>query len=297
MLKVPAFESNPYYPKIKIIGVGDTGYRIINKMVREQIRDIEFIAINSETQTQATVEAAMRIQIGRESRDEIKQTISGIDLLVIIAGLGDCASTSSGELVAEIARESGVLTIAMVTTPFSFEGMRRSRVAKEGIARLLRKVDSLFIIHNNLLMNFYDRRMDANNAFKMSDKVFRQAVRAIVEIVTVDGLIQLDFTDFKTVMKDAGTAWISIGRGMGDKRATDAAKEALASPLFDVSIHSTKSVLFKIVGSADLTLYDVNQAAEVIKQSVDPETNIIFGVDRDPAIGNEVRITLIGTGS
>ncbi len=295
MLKVPAFESNPHYPKIKIIGVGDTGCRIINKMVPEQIRDIVFIAINSEAQ--ATTEAAMRIQIGRESRDEIKQTISGIDLLVIIAGLGDCDSTSSGELVAEIARESGVLTIAMVTTPFSFEGMRRSRVAKEGIARLLRKVDSLFIIHNNLLMNFYDRRMGANIAFKMSDEVFRQAVRAIAEIVTVDGLIQLDFTDFKAVMKDAGTAWISIGRGMGDKRATDAAKEALASPLFDVSIHSTKSVLFKIVGSADLTLYDVNQAAEVIKQSVDPETNIIFGVDRDPAIGNEVRITLIGTGS
>ena len=296
MSKVPAFESSPYCPKIRVIGIGDTGCRIVNKMVPEQIRDIEFIAINPEAQPQTIDEAAISIRIGKESRDEIKQMISDTDFLVIVAGMGDCDSTSSGELVAEIARECGILTVAMVTTPFSLEGKDHSKMAEKRIKWLLGEVDSLFIIHNNHLVHVSDHKISVDSAIWVSDEVVRQAVRAIAEVVTADGLIQLDFTDVESVMKDAGHAWMSVGIGTGDKRATDAAKKALASLLFDVSIHSTKAVLFKIIGSADLTLYEVNQAAEIIKQSVDPEANIIFGVDRDPAIGNEVRITLIGTG-
>ncbi len=198
--------------------------------------------------------------------------------------------------VAEVAKESGALTIAVVTKPFTFEGSHRSEVAKDGIAKLLPKVDTLIIIPNDKLLDLCDQKTGVDSAFKMADDVLRHGVQAISEVITVPGVINLDFADVKAVMKDAGPAWMSIGRGTGKNRAVDAAKEALASPLLDVTIDGSKGVLFNVVGGSDLSLYEVNEAAEVIKQAVDPDANIIFGVAQDPSMGSDVRITLITTG-
>jgi cell division protein FtsZ len=195
-----------------------------------------------------------------------------------------------------VAKQSGALTIAIVTKPFSFEGSHRCQVAEEGIARLLTKLDTLIIIPNDRLLSLCDSQTNVDNAFRLADDVLRHGVQAISEVITVPGLINLDFADIKAVMKDAGPAWMSIGIGSGKNRAMDAAKEALASPLLDVSIDGSKGVLFNIVGGSSLTLFEVNEAAEVIQEAVDPDANIIFGVAHDPTMSKEVRITLIATG-
>ena len=205
-------------------------------------------------------------------------------------------ATGSASVVAEVAKESGALTIAVVTKPFSFEGAHRSEVAKDGIGRLLGKVDTLIIIPNDRLLDLCDQKMGVDNAFKMADDVLHHGVQAISEVITVPGMINLDFADVSAVMKDAGPAWMSIGRGSGKNRAVDAAKEALASPLLDVTIEGSKGVLFNVVGGSDLTLFEVNEAAEIVRNAVDPDANIIFGVAHDPSMGSDVRITLIATG-
>jgi len=309
-----SFAPNP--AKIKVIGLGGGGCNAVTRMVQEGIQGVEFIAMNTDAQAMALTEAPIRVQLGEritrglgvggdhslgqkaaeETRDELKEVVSGADMVFITAGMGGGTGTGAAPTVAEIAKQSGALTIAVVTKPFTFEGTNRTKVADEGIINLLNKVDTLIIIPNDRLLDLCDQKTGVDSAFRMADDVLRHGVQAISEVITVPGLINLDFADVKAVMKDAGPAWMSIGRGSGQNRAVDAAKEALASPLLDVSASGSKGVLFNIVGSNTLSLFEVNEAAGVIKQAVDPEANIIFGVAQDPTMDKDVRITLIATG-
>jgi cell division protein FtsZ len=231
-----------------------------------------------------------------ESHDEIKQAIAGADMVFITAGMGGGTGTGSAPLVAEIAKQSGALTIAFVTKPFKFEGTHRNQVAEEGISNLIDKVDALIIIPNESLLEISDQMTSIDSAFKMADEVLFHGVRAIAEVVTVPGLINVDFASVRTVMKDAGPAWMSIGKGSGSNRAVDAAKKALTSPLMDISIQGAKRVLYNITSGGNLTLAEVKSAAEIIQRAVDPQANIIFGVVIAPSMGNEVQLTLIATG-
>ena len=309
-----SFVANP--AKIKVIGLGGGGSNAITRMVREEIQGVEFIAMNTDAQALAITEAPVRIQLGEkltrglgvggdctlgqraaeESRDELRELVSGADMVFVTGGMGGGTGTGAAPVIAEIAKQSGALTIAVVTKPFSFEGVHRTQVANEGITRLLGKVDTLIIIPNDRLLALCDQKTGVDSAFKLADDVLRHGVQAIAEVITTPGLINLDFADVKSIMKDAGPAWMSIGTGTGQNRAIDAAKQALASPLLDVSINGSKAVLFNVVGGSSLTLFEVNEAADVIRQAVDPEANIIFGVAHDPAMDNDVRITLIATG-
>ncbi len=309
-----SFVANP--AKIKVIGLGGGGSNAITRMVREDIQGVEFIAMNTDAQALAVTEAPVRIQLGEkltrglgvggdhnlgqkaaeESREELQELVGGADMVFVTSGMGGGTGTGAAPTVAEIAKQSGALTIAVVTKPFSFEGVHRTQVANEGITRLMGKVDTLIIIPNDKLLTLCDQKTGVDSAFKLADDVLRHGVQAIAEVITTPGLINLDFADVKSIMKDAGPAWMSIGRGSGQNRAIDAAKEALASPLLDVSINGSKAVLFNVVGSTSLSLFEVNEAADIIRQAVDPEANIIFGVAHDPEMDNDVRITLIATG-
>ena len=309
-----SFAPNP--AKIKVIGLGGGGCNAITRMVQEEIQGVEFIAMNTDAQAIALTEAPIRIQLGEksskglgaggdhtlgkkaaeESHDELKEVISGADMVFITCGMGGGTGTGAAPVVAEIAKQSGALTIAVVTKPFAFEGTHRCQIATEGIANLLNKVDTLIIIPNDRLLNLCDQKTGVDSAFKLADDVLRHGVQAISEVITVPGMINLDFADVKSVMQDAGPAWMSIGRGSGQNRAVDAAKEALASPLLDVSASGSKGVLFNVVGGNNLTLFEVNEAAEVIKQAVDCDANIIFGVAHEESMDKEIRITLIATG-
>ncbi|MFC1908467.1 cell division protein FtsZ [Chloroflexota bacterium] len=309
-----SYVANP--AKIKVIGIGGGGCNAVTRMVREEIQGVEFIAMNTDAQALDICEAQACLQLGdkltkglgvggdhdmgqkaaEESRDDLREVVTGADMVFVTAGMGGGTGTGAAGVVAEIAKQSGALTIAVVTKPFSFEGNHRTQVADEGIARLLGKVDTLIIIPNDRLLALCDQKTGVDSAFQMADDVLRHGVQAIAEVITTPGMINLDFADVKAVMKDAGPAWMSIGRGTGQNRAADAAKEALASPLLDVSIDGSRAVLFNVVGGSSLTLFEVNQAADVIKEAVDPEANIIFGVAHEPGMDNEVRITLITTG-
>lgn len=309
-----SFVANP--AKIKVIGLGGGGCNAVTRMVQEGIHGVEFLAMNTDAQALAICEAQTNVQLGgkltkglgaggdpgtgqkaaEESRDELKDLVSGADMVFITAGMGGGTGTGAASVIADIAKQSGALTIAVVTKPFSFEGAHRCQVAEEGITRLLGKVDTLIIIPNDRLLALCDQKTGVDSAFSMADDVLRHGVQSIAEVITTPGMINLDFADVKAVMKDAGPAWMSIGRGTGQNRANDAAKEALASPMLDVSIEGSKAVLFNVVGGSSLTLYEVNQAADVIKQAVDPNANIIFGVAHEPEMDNEVKITLIATG-
>src|SRR3989338_5852921 len=278
----------PSGAKIKVVGTGGAGCNAITRMVREQIRGVEFIAMNTDAQALAITEAAVRIQLGEritrglgaggdhlmgrkaaeESRDEIKQCMAGADMVFITAGMGGGTGTGSIPMVAEVAKQSGALTIAIVTKPFTFEGTHRSRTADEGIMDLIEKVDTLVIIPNDRLLELCDQKTGVDTAFKMADECLHHGVQAIAEVVTVPGLVNLDFADIRTIMREAGPAWMSIGHGSGQNRAVDAAKQALASPLLEVSMEGANGVLFNIAGSSSLTLHEVNNAAEIIRQAV-----------------------------
>ena len=306
----------PSGAKIKVVGCGGAGCNAVTRMVRQQIRGVEFIALNTDAQHLAITEAPVRIQIGEkltrglgaggdhkigqksaeENRDEIRQLLSGSDMIFITAGMGGGTGTGSFSVVAEIAKQSGALTIGIVTKPFSFEGAHRAQVAEEGIAAGITKVDTMVVIPNDRLLDMCDHKMGVDAAFKLADEVLCHGVQAIAEVITVPGLINLDFADVRTVMKDAGPSWMSIGRGSGQNRAVDAAKEALSSPLLDVQVTGARGVLFNVAGDDTLSLFEVQNAAEVIKQAVDPEANIIFGVTVDTNLSNQVRLTLIATG-
>ena len=285
-------------------------------MVREQIRGDEFIAMNTDAQHLEITEAAERVQLGEritrglgaggdaklgrnaaeESADEIKRLLEGADMVFIAAGMGGGTGTGSAPLVAEVAKRSGALTIAIVSKPFSFEGARRTQVAEEGIANLVERVDSLVIIPNDRLLDLCDKKTSVDGAFRMADEVLCRGVQAIAEVITVPGLVNLDFADVRAVMRNAGPAWMSIGHGSGQNRAADAAKEALSSPLLDISMDGAKGILFNVAGGSTLSLFEVQSAADLVRQAVDPEANIIFGVILDPNMGNEVRLTLVATG-
>ncbi len=301
--------------RIKVIGLGGSGCNAVTRMVREQLHGVEFIAMNTDAQHLEITEATQRIQIGEkltrglgaggdhtighkaaeESRDLIRDAVSGSDMIFITAGMGGGTGTGAAPIVAEMAKQTGALTIAVVTKPFTFEGTHRSKTAEDGINGLMEKVDTLIIIPNDRLLDLCDQKMSVDGAFRLADEVLHHGVQAIAEVITVPGLINLDFADVRTIMKDAGPAWMSIGRGTGQNRAVDAAKQALASPLLDVSMQGAKGVLFNISG-ANLTLYEVNNAAEVIRKAVDPSANVIFGVVMDANMGNDVRLTLVATG-
>ena len=306
----------PSGANIKVIGLGGAGCNAITRMVREQIRGVEFIAMNTDAQHLAVTEAAVRIQLGEqstrglgaggdhlvgrkaaeESLEQIKQAVAGADMAFITAGMGGGTGTGSASVVAQAVKLTGALTIAVVTCPFDFEGNHRNDVAEKGVMELIDKVDTLVIIPNDRLFDLCDQKVGVDGAFRLADDILCHAVQAIAEVVTVPGLINLDFADIRTVMKDAGPAWMSIGRGSGTNRAKEAAKEALSSPLLDVSMEGAKGVLFNVAGGSSLTLYEVNDAAEIIKQAVDPEAIVIFGVVLDPNMGNDVRLTLVATG-
>ncbi len=303
--------------KIKVIGCGGGGCNAVTRMVRENIRGVEFIAMNTDAQALAITEAPTRVQLGEkatrglgaggdnkmghkaaeESREELRQLVAGSDMVFITAGMGGGTGTGSAPVVAELAKETGALTIAIVTKPFGFEGTHRMKVAEEGIAELMPRVDTLVLIPNDRLFDICDAKTGVDGAFRMADEVLCNGVQAIAEVITVPGLINLDFADVRSVMKDAGPAWMSIGKGGGgSNRAVEAAKMALTSPLLDVSIEGSKGVIFNITGDSSLTLYEVNAAADVIRKSVDPDANVIFGVSIDENMGKDVRMTLIATG-
>jgi|WetSurMetagenome_2_1015567.scaffolds.fasta_scaffold04311_8 cell division protein FtsZ len=308
------FNSSPV--KIKVIGIGGGGCNAVTRMIREQVRGVEFVAMNTDAQALQFTEAPIQIQLGEkstrglgaggdnrmgekaaeENRDEIKSVLSGSDMVFITCGMGGGTGTGAAPVVAEIAKQMGALTIAVVTKPFTFEGTHRRKTAEDGIAKMTPRCDTLIMIPNDRLLDMCNDKTGIDSAFKMADDVLRHGVQAISEVVTVPGLINLDFADVRAITKDAGPAWMSIGTGSGKNRAIDAAKEALASPLLDVAITGARGVLFNVVGGDTLTLYEVNEAAEIIKKAVDPAANIIFGVAKDERLDNEVRITLIATG-
>ncbi len=309
-----SFVANP--AKIKVMGLGGGGCNAVTRMVRENIQGVDFIAMNTDAQALAICEAPECVQLGpkltkglgaggdhvigqkaaEENRDDIRELVDGADMVFLTAGMGGGTGTGSIPIIADISKHTGALTIAVVTKPFGFEGTHRMETAEEGIEGLVDKVDTLIIIPNDRLLTLCDHKTGVDSAFKLADDVLRHGVQAIAEVITTPGVINLDFADVRAIMQDAGPAWMSIGRGTGQNRAVDAAKEALASPLLDVSIEGSTAVLFNVVGDTNLTLFEVNQAADVIKAAVDQDANIIFGVAHDASMDNEVRITLITTG-
>ena len=302
--------------RIKVIGLGGGGSNAVTRMVRDGVAGVEFIAMNTDAKSLAITEAPIRIQLGEklvrglgaggdhhvgqkaaeECRDEIKEVVDGAEMVFITAGMGGGTGTGSASVVAEVAKKSGALTIAVVTKPFGFEGSHRMAVAEDGIKTLLPLVDTLIIIPNDRLFTLCDQKTGVDAAFRLADEVLANGVQAIAQVITVPGMINLDFADVRAIMKDAGPAWMSIGKGSGENRAVDAAQSALASPLLDVSVSGAKAVLFNVTGGDNLSLFEVNQAAEIIKQSVDPDANIIFGVVRDSTMDKDIKITLIATG-
>ncbi len=306
----------PTPARIKAIGIGGAGSNAITRMVREGIKGVDFIAMNTDGQALALAEAPTRIQLGEkltkglgaggdhkigtkaadESRSIIEDLMQGADMVFVAAGMGGGTGTGGIPVVAEVAKQSGALTIAVVTKPFTFEGTHRAQVAEEGMVNLSSKVDTLIIIPNDRLLQLCDAKTSVDNAFRLADDALLLGVQAISEVVTIPGLINLDFADIKSVMKDAGPAWMSVGKAGGQSRAAEAAKAALASPLLDVSVNGATGVLFNITGGPSLTLFECNEAAQVISQAVDPNANIVFGVVFDPKMDSEVRITVIATG-
>jgi len=306
----------PTPAKIKAIGIGGGGCNAVTRMVREGIKGVDFIATNTDGQALALAEAPTRIQLGEkltkglgvggdhkigakateESHQIIEELVENADMVFISAGMGGGTGTGGIPVVAEIAKQTGALTIAVVTKPFAFEGAHRAQVAEEGLVNLSSKVDTLIIIPNDRLLQLCDAKTTIDSAFKLADDALLLGVQAISEVVTVPGLINLDFADIKSVMKDSGPAWMSVGKGSGQNRAAEAAKTALASPLLDVSVKGARGVLFNITGGPSLTLFECNEAAQVISQAVDPGANVIFGVVFDPKMDSEVRITAIATG-
>jgi cell division protein FtsZ len=303
-------------PPIKVIGVGGGGSNSVDRMIQERLYGVEFVAVNTDAQALARSQAPMRIRIGdkltkglgvggdptigtraaEESHDELNEAVRGAEMVCITAGMGGGTGTGAAPVVAELARQAGALTVAVVTKPFGFEGAKRRRQAEEGIERLQDKVDTLIVIPNDRLLSICDQRVTFAQAFHEADGVLHQGIRGISELITRPGLINLDFADVKKIMQAAGPALLAIGRGQGENRAVEAAKQAISSPLLDASIQGARGVLFNVTGPEDLLLFEVNMAAQVINEVVDPDAEIIFGAVLDDALGEEVQITVIATG-
>ncbi|XTZ09633.1 MAG: cell division protein FtsZ [cyanobacterium endosymbiont of Rhopalodia yunnanensis] len=302
--------------KIKVIGVGGGGCNAVNRMIESALIGIEFWAINTDAQALSQSAAPQRLQIGQkltrglgaggnpsigtqaaeESRDEIAHALENTDLVFITAGMGGGTGTGAAPIVAEVAKEMGCLTVGVVTRPFTFEGRRRTTQATEGVNNLQNNVDTLIVIPNNQLLQVIPPDTPLQEAFLTADNILRQGVQGISDIITIPGLVNVDFADVRAVMADAGSALMGLGTGSGKSRANDAAVQAISSPLLEHSIKGAKGVVFNITGGNDLTLHEVTTAAETIFEVVDPEANIIFGAVIDPVLQGEVIITVIATG-
>ena len=301
---------------IKVVGVGGGGSNAVSRMFKERVPGIDYMVVNTDNQALLLCDVPLRIRIGdqitegkgvggnpdlgmraaEESREDMHEALRDSDMVFVAAGMGGGTGTGASPVLAQIVKEAGALTVGVVTTPFSFEGVRRSRIAEEGIKLLKQHVDTLLVIPNERLHVICDEEITAENAFKMADDVLRLGVQSIAELVTVPGDINLDFADVQSVMRDAGPAWMSIGWGVGENRAKDAAQQAISNPLLDVSIEGAKGVLFNITGGSDLRLSELHEAAEVIQRVVDPNANIIFGMVTELKMENEIKLTVIATG-
>ena len=301
---------------IKVIGVGGAGTNAVNRMVDSGIRGVEFIAVNTDRQALLLSKASSKIQIGEkitrglgaganpdigaqaaeESKAEITEALRGADMVFVTAGMGGGTGTGAAPIVASCAKEMGILTIGVVTKPFTFEGKKRLTQAERGIESLKGKVDTLVVIPNDKLLQVIDRKTSIVEAFKMADDVLRQGVQGISDLIAIPGLVNLDFADVKTIMLNTGMAHMGIGRASGENRAEDAAKQAVQSPLLETSIEGARGVIINITGGNNLGLHEVNTAAELIQRSVDPEANIIFGAVIDESLDEDIVITVIATG-
>ena len=301
---------------IKVIGVGGAGNNAVNRMIEEGIKGVDFIAVNTDRQALTKSKAGTKIQIGEkitrglgaganpdigaqsaeENKSEIAETLRGADMVFVTAGMGGGTGTGAAPIVAQAAKEMGILTIGVVTKPFTFEGKKRLSQAERGIESLKGKVDSLVVIPNDKLLQIIDRKTSINEAFRMADDVLRQGVQGISDLIAVTGTVNLDFADVKTIMLNTGMAHMGICRASGENRAEDAAKQAVQSPLLETSIEGARGVIINITGGEDLGLHEVNTAAELVQRSVDPEANIIFGTVTDPDMKDEIQITVIATG-
>lgn len=301
---------------IKVIGVGGGGNNAVNRMIIAGVSGVEFLSVNTDAQALITAHAPTRIQIGNkltkglgaganpeigekaaeESRDQILEVLKGAEMVFVTAGMGGGTGTGAAPVVAECAKEVGALTVGVVTKPFSFEGKRRMTQAENGINRLKEKVDTLITIPNDRLMQVIDKRTPMLEAFRIADDILRQGVQGISDLIAVPGLINLDFADIKTIMSNAGSALMGIGIGKGEGGALVAAEAAIKSPLLETSIQGARGVLFNITGGKDLSLFDVNDASQIISDAADKEANIIFGSVIDESLGDEIRVTVIATG-
>jgi len=304
------------FAQIRIVGIGGGGCNAVNRMVEESIRGVDFIAVNTDAQALMLSQAPQRLRIGEkltrglgaggdpqiglkaaeESREAIHEALEGSDMIFLTAGIGGGTGTGASPIIAQIAREMGALTIGVVTKPFSFEGMRRMRIAEEGIGKLKEQVDTLIVIPNDRLLEVVDSEVSMIEAFKIADDVLQQGVQGISEVITVPGLINVDFADVRTIMAEGGAALMAMGRGTGENGATEAAKSAIFNPLLDISIEGARGILFNVTGGPDLSLHEVNEAAEIIKGAAHPDVDIIWGAVIDPEMDDEMRITLIATG-
>ena len=304
------------YARIKVIGVGGGGQNAVNRMIEEGIQGVEFISVNTDAQALMLSSAPQRIRIGEkltkglgsggnpeigqraaeESKEDIMEMVSGSDMVFVTAGMGGGTGSGAAAVVADCARQSGALTIGVVTRPFTFEGAQRRRVAETALDILRNNVDTLIAIPNDRLLQIVDRKAGINQAFRMADDVLRQGIQGISELITVPGLINLDFADVRSVMIEGGSALMAIGRGAGENGAKEAAEQAIHSALLDVSIDGARSILFNIKGGEELSLFEVNEAAEIVRANSHPEANIIFGAVIDPEMADEVHLTVIATG-
>lgn len=304
------------FAKIKVVGVGGSGGSAINRMIASKIRGVEFIAMNTDVQALHYSQAQTKLHIGKtvtrglgagmdpemgqraaeESQNEIRETLKGADMVFVTCGLGGGTGSGAGPKVAEIAKELGALTVAVVTRPFMFEGAQRRAIADNAYENLVEVVDTIITIPNDRVLQIIDRKTSLLDAFEIVDDVLRQGVQGISEIITVPGLINVDFADVRAIMSNRGSALMGIGRGTGENRAAEAAKNAVASPLLEVSIDGAKGILFTITGGSNLGMYEVSEAAKVITQSADPNAKVIFGAIIDEGMKDEIKVTVIATG-
>ena len=303
--------------KIKVLGLGGGGNNAVASMVTTgKIKGVEFVAVNTDAQALLANPAQTKLQIGEnltkglgsgadpeighqaaeESREKIKELLVDTDMVFITAGMGGGTGTGSAPVVAELAKEAGALTVAVVTKPFAFEGIRRMSVAEDGLEELKGKVDTLIVIPNQKLLDVVDKKMTLQEAFRVADSVLGQGVQGISDLITTPGLINVDFADVRAIMTDAGTALMGVGLGTGENRAQMAARTAISSPLLEVKIDGARGILFNITGGSDLTMSEVSEAADMISQHADPDANIIFGATIDQNMGDQVKISVIATG-
>ncbi len=304
------------FARIKVVGVGGGGCNAVDRMINEGLQGVDFIAINTDAQALMLSKAPIRVRVGEkltrglgsggnpeqgrkaaeESAEELYEVLKGADMVFVTCGMGGGTGTGASPIVAQISKEVGALTIGVVTRPFTFEGKRRIDSAEAGIGKLKEQADTLIVIPNDRLLQIVDKRANLQEAFRLADDVLRQGVQGISELITVPGLINLDFADVKTIMSEGGAALMAVGTGKGEDRSRVAAEQAISSQLLDITIDGARGILFNITGGSDLTLFEVNQAAAIIKETAHPDVNLIFGAVIDPNMKDEVRITVIATG-